>query len=74
VNTITVGSRPYGIAYTGGAAWVTNANSNTVSEIKSNGSVADTLPVGSGPRYIVADNGYLWVSNEGSGTVTEIES
>ena len=50
VNTITVGSEPYGVSSDGTHVWVANCGGDTVSEIDaSTGTVVNTIPVGSNP-------------------------
>ena len=73
VNTITVGSDPFGIASDGTDVWVANYNDNTVSELDaSTGSVIDTIPVGSGPAGLCSHGTDAWVANSGSDTVSQL--
>ncbi len=75
VNTIPVGSGPYGVSSDGTHVWVANAGDNTVSEIQI--SAASTLLQGSPTSSTVADgagySGQLTVTNA-TGTVSYTET
>jgi len=78
VNTITVGTRPYGIAITpnGLYAYVTNYGSANVSVINTTtNTVVSTITVGTSPEGIaITPNGlYVYVTH-GSGTVSVINT
>ena len=61
-ETITVGRRPVGIAFGGGAIWVANSEAGTVSRIDpSSGNVVDTIEVGSRPAAIAFGDDVVWV-------------
>ena len=54
--------------------WVSNAGSNSVSEIQaSTGAVINTIPVGSKPEGIYSDGTDVWVTNSASNNVSEIQ-
>jgi len=78
VNTITVGTRPYGVAITpnGLYAYVANAGSGTVSVINtSTNTVVNTISVGASPLGVaITPNGqYVYVTH-GGGTVSVINT
>ena len=75
VNTIPVGSDPYGVSSDGTHVWVTNNGGGTVSEIDaSTGTVVKTITVGSGPWGVSSVGGHVWVANVYSDTVSEIDA
>jgi len=64
VQTITVGSAPYGISSDGTDVWVTSDSDNTVTEIDaSTGAVVQTIAVGDGPVGVSSDGTDVWVTN-----------
>jgi len=69
------GSAPSGIAYAGGAVWVTNSGNGIVDrfdpETFTSGPVG-THQTGLQPSSIAYGDGALWVTNQGEGTVTRI--
>jgi YVTN family beta-propeller protein len=69
INTIPVGSYPFGVSSDGTHVWVANAGSypskGTVSEIEaSSGTVIRTIPVGYAPAGVSSDGTHVWVTNE----------
>jgi len=63
----------YGITYSNGDLWVTDFDSDSVTEINaSTGAVIQSVSVGSEPIGITTGGGYVWVANYGSNTVTQI--
>jgi YVTN family beta-propeller protein len=72
IATISVGSRPFGIAFdsSNGNVYVGNYNDNNVSVIsgQTNTVIGSPIPVGATPFSIAFDsaNGNLYVTNEGS--------
>lgn len=75
INTIPVGTHPYGVSSDGTHVWVANVDDGTVSEIAaSTGTVVKTITVGSGPHGVSSDGTHVWVTNYGDGTVSEIDS
>ncbi len=78
-NTITVGSDPWGVAFSpnGAYAYVTNYYSGTVSVINTaTNTVTNTITVGSSPVGVaIAPTGaYAYVTNYNSGTVSVINT
>jgi len=74
-NQFTVGSNPYGIAFDGANIWVTNCNSNTLTELRaSDGTNLGTFTVGDVPFGIAFDGANIWVTNNGSNTVTKLRA
>ena len=79
-KTITVGSSPFGVAFDGTNAWVTNFSGGTVSVINAaTGQLATGLPnnpinVGNDPDGIAFDGTNMWVTNWGNGTVSVINA
>src|ERR1039458_7575746 len=68
VQTISVGSGPYGISSDGTHVWVANDYDNTVTELNaSDGSYVQTIPVGSNPYAVSSDGTHVWVANLGGG-------
>jgi len=78
VNTITVGTRPYGVAITpnGLYAYVANVGSGTVSVINtSTNTVVDTITVGGSPLGVaITPNGLYAYVTHGGGTVSVINT
>jgi phospholipase C len=76
LQTVPVGSLPWNVVFTldGSAAYVTNANSDTVSVIDTQSRhVTATIPVGHIPTGITAEQSYVWVANNTSGSLSVIE-
>lgn len=78
-TTITVGSRPLGVAFDGENMWVVNnqncACPGTVSKIRvSDKTTLGTFPVGSGPIFAVFDGANVWVSNRDSHDITKLRA
>src|SRR5262249_14266062 len=72
---VGTGATPSHIAVGKGAAWVTNADSNTVSRIDpATKQLVDTIDVGSEPSGIAVGHGAVWVANSLDGTVSEINA
>jgi YVTN family beta-propeller protein len=63
---------PYGIAIGGNHIWVTNDNSNSVTELDTTGNVLRTIGVGTTPTGIAFDGTHFWVANNGSNTVQRL--
>jgi YVTN family beta-propeller protein len=79
IATITVGTRPNGVAYDSAndKIYITNTFSNNLSVIDgSKNNVVATIPVGTDPYGIVYDpnNQDIYVANYGSETVSVIHS
>ena len=74
IDSILVGNSPRGVATDGTYVWVTNANSNTVSQIQvSTATVINTISVGNDPNGVATYGPYVWVANFGSNTVSQIQ-
>ena len=73
-HTYQGGDAPLGIAIdSAGHVWVTNANTNSVTELSPLGATIKAYNVGTGPVGIAIDSaGNVWVSNYADGTVSEI--
>jgi YVTN family beta-propeller protein len=75
VQTIPVGSGPYGVSSDGTDVWVANNGSNLVTELDaSTGAFVQTIPVGTAPLGISSDGTDVWVANSGSNSVTELDA
>ncbi|MGH9917841.1 MAG: YncE family protein, partial [Nitrososphaerales archaeon] len=75
INTIKVGSEPFGVSSDGTHVWVTNLKEGTVSEIEAaTGNVINTIDVGSESAGVSSDGTHVWVTNSRQGTVSEIEA
>jgi len=79
IDTIPVGSRPWGVSVTpdGAYAYVSNRSSSTVSVIDtSKNSVIKSIFVGGSPSGITVtpDGKYVYVNNYGSGTVSVLRT
>jgi YVTN family beta-propeller protein len=80
INTITsirinisVGIRPVCIISDNTYVWVTNFDSDTVSQIEiSSKTVTATIPAGRGPLGITGNSTYIWVANFKDNKVTQI--
>ncbi len=73
IGQIAVGTRPGGIAFEGGYAWVTNTGDDTVSQIDlSMHAVVVRIDVGRAPKGIAVAEGSVWVANSGERTVSRI--
>ena len=71
---LEVGARPAGIAFGGGAVWVTNGGDGTVSRIDpSTKAVVDTIQVGVDPVGVAFGHGALWVANGTDAAVSRID-
>lgn len=75
VDTIRVGSNPFGVAYSPDStfAYVSNNGSSTVSRVRlSDDWVVATIPVGSGPQGLAfsPDGSVAYVANVSSGSVS----
>ena len=78
-NTISVGTHPYGVAFspTGSIAYVANAGSGTVSAIDTaSGTVTNTISVGTNPHGVAFSptGSAAYVANTGSDTVSVIDT
>ena len=66
-------SVPNGVSSDGTHVWVTNAASDTVTELDaSTGAVVQTITGSANPAGVSSDGTHAWVANIGSGTVSEI--
>jgi YVTN family beta-propeller protein len=77
IQTMPVGTNPSGVSSDGTHVWVTNLNSNTVSELDaSTGSVIQTIGLGAyyGPSGVSSDGTHVWVADQGVATVTELNA
>ena len=78
-HKIKVDDDPYGVAVDdAGLVWVTNRESNSVSQINPNRTadpVIDTIELGEGahPKGIYAAEDAIWVANSDDGSVTKID-
>ena len=73
VQTIPVGTAPYGVSSDGTHVWVANQGDATVTELlATTGAVVQTIPVGLGPTDVSSDGTHVWVANAGDATVTEL--
>jgi YVTN family beta-propeller protein len=71
---VEVGARPGGVAFGGGAVWVTNGGDGTVSRIDpATNAVVDTIQVGLDPIGVAFGNGALWVTTGAEATVSRID-
>lgn len=73
LRTISVGSRPTGIAYGADAIWVANAGDDTVTRIDPSTYSTRTIPVGGRPVAVAVGAGSVWVANSGDRTVSRID-
>jgi len=74
VETITVGSRPRGVAYGHGAVWVAVAGENSVARLDpASGQLVAKIPVGSTPAGVATSEDAVWVANQDDGTVSRID-
>jgi YVTN family beta-propeller protein len=73
LRTISVGSRPTGIAYGAHAIWVANAGDDTVTRIDPSTYATRTIPVGSEPVAVAVGAGAVWVANSADRTVSRID-
>jgi peptide/nickel transport system substrate-binding protein len=74
VADVLVGNGPTKIAFGEGAAWVINADDETVERIDpATSTVRQTVKVGSGPTSVVVGAGAVWVANGLDGTVSRID-
>ena len=72
---MTVGNAPYGLAFDGETAWVTNRADDTVIRINAVQARADAQPiqVGANPKGIaVDDQRRVWVANADEDTVSVV--
>lgn len=77
VQTIAVGSQPFGLANAGGLLYVANSGGTTVSIVDlATNAVTGSITVGSGPGEIAADPaaGRAYVGNFNDGTVSVIDT
>jgi phospholipase C len=75
VGEIPVGPMPWNVALTpdGSAAYVTNANNDTVSAIDTaTRTVVASIPVGHVPTGVTATADTVWVTNNTTGTISKI--
>jgi YVTN family beta-propeller protein len=75
--TVTVGSRPFGVAANSTRVYVTNSGSNDVSVIDtSNNTVVATIPVGLRPLGVAVNpqGTRAYVANSGSGSLSIIDA
>ncbi len=62
VSTIPVGTTPIFTTFGGGAVWVSNYDSDTVSVIRAGSAKAETIPACDGPLGIATGYGSVWVA------------
>jgi len=77
LNTVSVGSGPYFMAYNGSTQtiWVANRNSANVSVVNESGVVVNTISTGAEPQFVAWDGGNnMWVSCYSSQLVEEFSS
>jgi YVTN family beta-propeller protein len=71
---ITVGAAPYALTYGGGAVWVSNESSGTVSRIApKRNRVVKTIRVGGGPNGITVAFRKVWVADYGHSRLIRID-
>lgn len=68
---IRVGKFPRGIAFSGTATWVADADSNTLDRLV-DGLVIKTIPVGHNPIGVAVGDNAVWVTNEADNTVSRL--
>src|SRR6266536_5201906 len=74
-SAIGVGVGPRGAAAADGAAWIANADSNTLSRIDEHAQkVTATIKVGKAPLGVTVGDGAVWVANARSNTVSRFEA
>jgi YVTN family beta-propeller protein len=74
-QTIAVNSTPSAIAVGGGAVWVANNFSGTVSRVDPAADhVVQTIQVGNGPSGIAVGDGAVWVANSNGGTLSKLDA
>jgi YVTN family beta-propeller protein len=65
----------HGVVVDRGCAWVTSAQTNTVTQVDlATATVLNTIGVDAGPRFLTAGEGSVWVLSQTTGTVTRIDS
>jgi YVTN family beta-propeller protein len=78
VQTIGVGTSPFGVSSDGAHVWVANYGSDTVTELDaSTGAVLQTIGVGNHPIGVSSDGTHAWVTNQfgaSGNTVTELDA
>jgi YVTN family beta-propeller protein len=70
VGTIRVGDLPDTPLLAGGFVWVPNSGGDTVTQVRTDGTVERTFRTGDMPDTPLAVGDRLWVPNRGAGTVT----
>jgi hypothetical protein len=73
VRTIEVPRGVQDLAVGGGAVWVTNRSTDTVTRIDVRSGEHRVIPVGRGPAGIALGGGSVWVANSEESTVTRID-
>ena len=74
-TTITVGSRPRGVAWGDGSIWVANGGDGTFSRVDpQTNRVVATIAVGQSPQALVATAGAVWVSVAASPAIPKSSS
>jgi YVTN family beta-propeller protein len=69
LRRIPVGAGPLGVSVGGGAVWVTNRDSETISRVDpSTNRVVATIPLASAPYGIRFAHGRLWVTTQRCGS------
>jgi YVTN family beta-propeller protein len=74
---IRVGKKPFGVTRAGGAVWVANTGSDSVTRIDvKTGAASDPIPAGHEPYFIAADQNTVFVANgaAGDGTITVLDA
>jgi YVTN family beta-propeller protein len=73
LGDVPVGGSPAGVAYGGGATWVSNSAAGTVSRVETGSSTAQPVRVGADPTGIAFGAGEVWVTDSGGRTVSRID-
>jgi Protein kinase domain len=73
-DPISVGSRPFGVAFAGGQLWVANNSDNTVTRVAPDGSGSTAIDVDDKPFGVTATADAVWVVQTGSDSVLRIDA
>jgi YVTN family beta-propeller protein len=74
IRTLEIGESANGVAYGGGAVWVTIGEEREVVQIDAETmEIVQTIGVGNGPGAVAVGEGAVWVANTIDGTLSRIE-
>jgi YVTN family beta-propeller protein len=74
-TAVPVGQGPSAVAVSGGAVWITNEGSDSVSRVdEHDGRVVQTVATGAQPNAVTVSAGSAWVTNAADGTVSRIST